>query len=264
MTTPPFCIFAKPRLRSSVPNRSRFRSSSRGTGGLRAEHPSVGTSTLRARSRQSHAAGSRIQGSGCPSSACSPSEKRLSEPVESAAAVRVVCVTGMPGCGKEEVLAVAQALGFSIVRMGDVVREEALRRGLPISDAAVGGMAHAERQVHGLGIWAERTLPRISGDRVLVDGLRGRAELEIFRNSFGDDLSVVAVHASPRTRYERMLRRRRTDDAGSIEAFGARDLRELSWGLGDVIATADVMLVNEGTLEEFRRAARTALGRLHG
>jgi len=178
--------------------------------------------------------------------------------------VRVVCLTGMPGCGKEEALAVAQTLGFAVVRMGDVVREEALRRGLPISDTTVGGMAHAERQIQGMGVWAERTLSRISGERVLVDGLRGRAELEVFRNSFGDDLSVVAVHASPRTRYERMLRRRRTDDAGSIEAFRARDLRELSWGLGDVIATADVMLVNEGTLEEFRRQARTALGRLHG
>jgi dephospho-CoA kinase len=148
--------------------------------------------------------------------------------------------------------------------MGDVVREEALRRGLPITDAAVGGMANAERQVHGMGIWAERTLPRIQGDRILVDGLRGRAELEVFRNAFGDDLAVVAVHASPKTRYERMLRRRRTDDAGSIEAFRTRDLRELGWGLGDVIATADVMLVNEGTLDELRRQARSALGRLHG
>jgi dephospho-CoA kinase len=170
----------------------------------------------------------------------------------------------MPGCGKEEALVVAQALGFSVVRMGDVVREEALRRGLPITDATVGGMANAERQAHGMGIWAERTLPRIQGERVLVDGLRGRTELEIFRGAFGDDLSVVAVHASPKTRYERMLRRRRTDDAGSIEAFRARDLRELSWGLGDVIATADVMLVNEGTLDEFRRQARTSLERLHG
>src|SRR5881396_3356600 len=170
----------------------------------------------------------------------------------------------MPGCGKEEAVAVAQNLGFTIVRMGDVVREEALRRGLPITDAAVGGMAHAERQAHGLGIWAERIVPRVQGEYVLVDGLRGRAELEVFRGAFGDDLAVVAVHASPRTRYERMMRRRRTDDAGSIDAFRARDLRELSWGLGDVIATADVMLVNEGTLEEFRRAARTALGRLHG
>jgi dephospho-CoA kinase len=170
----------------------------------------------------------------------------------------------MPGCGKEEVLAVAQTLGFSIVRMGDVVREEVLRRGLPISDAAVGGLAHEERQAHGFGIWAERTLPRIRGAHVLVDGLRGRAELEVFRRAFGDDLIVVAVHASPKTRYERMLHRRRTDDAGTIEAFQARDLRELGWGLGDVIATADVMLVNEGSLEALREAARVPLERLHG
>jgi dephospho-CoA kinase len=170
----------------------------------------------------------------------------------------------MPGCGKEEVLVVAAGLGFSIVRMGDVVRQEADRRGLPITDAAVGGMAHAERQVHGLGIWAERTLPRIRGDRVLVDGLRGRSELEVFRKAFGEDLSVVAVHASPKTRYARMLRRQRKDDAATIEAFRARDLRELSWGLGDVIATADVMLVNEGTLDELRHQTRVALERFHG
>lgn len=178
--------------------------------------------------------------------------------------MRVVAVTGMPGCGKEEVLSVAQALEFSIVRMGDVVREEARRRGLPITDAAVGGMAHEERQAHGLGVWAERTLPRIRGTSVLVDGLRGRAEAEVFRKAFGDDLVVLAVHASPKTRYERMMRRQRKDDAGTVEAFRARDLRELSWGLGDVIATADVMIVNEGTLDDFRRAARAELERHHG
>lgn len=190
--------------------------------------------------------------------------KRLSEAFDSSRSVQVVCLTGMPGCGKEEALAVAQGLGFSIIRMGDVVREEANRRGLPITDAAVGGMANAERQVHGMGIWAERTLPRIRGDRVLVDGLRGRAELEVFRKAFGDDLIVVAVHASPKTRYERMLRRQRKDDAASLEAFRARDLRELSWGLGDVIGTADVMLINEGSLDEFRHQAKAALERLHG
>ena len=170
----------------------------------------------------------------------------------------------MPGCGKEEVLAVAQTVGFSIVRMGDVVREEVRRRGLPISDASVGGLAHAERQAHGFGIWAERTVPRIHGDRVLVDGLRGRAELEVFRGAFGDELTVIAVHASPKTRYERMLRRGRTDDAGTIEAFQARDTRELGWGLGDVIAMADVMLVNESSLEALHEAAKVALERLHG
>ena len=178
--------------------------------------------------------------------------------------MRVVCVTGMPGCGKEEILAVAKDLGFSIVRMGDVVREEAQRRGLPITDSAVGGMATAEREARGFGIWAERTLPRIHADRVVVDGLRGRAELDVFRKAFGEALVVLAVHTSPKTRHERMLRRKREDDALTIEAVRARDLRELSWGLGEVIATADIMLVNESSLDEFRRQARVALERLHG
>lgn len=173
--------------------------------------------------------------------------------------MKVVCVAGMPGCGKEEVLAVAQDLRFSIVRMGDVVREEASKRGLLITDTAVGGMAHEERKMHGLDIWAKRTLPRIRGDRVLVDGVRGRAELEVFRDAFGEGLIVLAIHASPKTRHERMLRRKRADDPSGPEALRERDLRELSWGLGDVIATADLMLVNESTRESFRAAVREAL-----
>src|SRR5436309_11885362 len=122
--------------------------------------------------------------------------KRLSELSDSSPPVRVVCLTGMPGCGKEEALAVAQTLGFAVVRMGDVVREEALRRGLPISDTTVGGMAHAERQIQGMGVWAERTLPRISGEGGVVDGLRGRAEVAGLLDSFGDRVCFVAVHAA--------------------------------------------------------------------
>src|SRR2546426_9310778 len=91
-----------------------------------------------------------------------------------------------------------------------------------------------------------------------------RSTLFPYTTLFRSALVVVAVHASPRTRHERMLRRKRLDDALTIEAVRARDLRELSWGLGDVIATADVMLVNEASLDEFRRQARAALERLHG
>ncbi len=171
----------------------------------------------------------------------------------------VVCVTGMPGCGKEEVVGVAEALGFSVVRMGDVVRDEAARRRLPTEDKAVGGMAHQERVERGFGIWAERTLPRIVGERVLIDGLRGKAELDVFRRAFGDRLVVLAIHASPATRYARMAKRRRADDATGLAALRERDGRELAWGLGEVIAMADVLLVNEGDLERFLRSTREAL-----
>jgi len=171
----------------------------------------------------------------------------------------VVCVTGMPGCGKEEVLRVAAGLGFSVVRMGDVVRAEASRRGLPMEDRTVGGLAHQERVEHGFGIWAERTLPRLQGERVLVDGLRGKAELDVFRRAFGERLVVIAVHASPQTRYRRMRERSRSDDAATLADLCARDERELGWGLGEVIATADVVLVNEESLASFRAETRKAL-----
>lgn len=177
---------------------------------------------------------------------------------------RVICVAGMPGCGKEEFLKVAEEKGLLVVRMGDVVREEARRRGLEITDANVGGLANEERKRHGYGVWAERTLPHIRGELALVDGVRGRDEITVFHREFGGRLVVLAVHASPATRYQRILGRKRADDVVSREEFEQRDRRELSWGLSDVIALADVMVVNDRDIDEFRREARRILADLVG
>lgn len=177
---------------------------------------------------------------------------------------RVICVAGMPGCGKEEFLKVAEEKGLLVVRMGDVVREEARRRGLDITDANVGSLANEERKRHGYGVWAERTLPHIRGELALVDGVRGRDEITVFHREFGERLVVVVVHASPATRYQRILGRKRADDVVSREEFEQRDRRELSWGLSDVIALADVMVVNDKDIDEFRREARRILADLVG
>jgi hypothetical protein len=48
-----------------------------------------------------------------------------------------------------------------------------------------------------------------------------------------------------------VVSRKREDDVLSFDELVARDERELSWGLGNVIATADIMMVNDGPLEEF-------------
>lgn len=168
----------------------------------------------------------------------------------------------MPAAGKEEFQKVAAEEGYEIVRMGDVVRGEARRRGLPITDAAVGGMAHEERKRHGAAVWAERTIPRVAADRVCIDGLRSSAELAAFRTAFGRGLVVFAIDASPATRWERVQRRRRADDAATWEEFLQRDARERGWGLEDVIAAADVTIVNEDTLEAFYAAVRKSLREL--
>ncbi len=170
----------------------------------------------------------------------------------------------MPAAGKEEFQKVAADEGYTIVRMGDVVREEAKRRGLPITDAAVGGMAHEEREKHGRAVWAERTLPHVTAERVCIDGLRSPAELGVFRRAFGQGLVVFAVEAAPKTRWTRVQRRRRADDATTWDEFLRRDERERGWGLEQVIRAADVHIVTEGTLPQFYQDVREALRRLDG
>ncbi|MEE8198604.1 MAG: AAA family ATPase [Thermoplasmata archaeon] len=174
---------------------------------------------------------------------------------------RALCVTGMPGSGKEVFLEEANRKGLSVVRMGDVVREEAARRGIDLTDADVGGMADREREAQGSDIWARRTLERIRTDRVVIDGLRSLEELDAFAARFVD-LVIVAVHASQATRYRRIAERARPDDISSEDAFRTRDRRELRWGLGGVIALADEVVVNEGDLAKFQAQAVTILDRV--
>lgn len=176
-----------------------------------------------------------------------------------AIATKIVCVTGMPGSGKEEFIEVAAGLGFEVVRMGDIVREEVARKGLDQDDATVGGLANSERKKYGLGIWAVRTLPRISGSMVLIDGIRGIAEIEVYRQAFPEGLYVVSIEASDEVRFERINRRGRGDATTTKEEFRERDEREKSWGLLQAMGEADFRILNEGPLEEYRAKAGRVL-----
>jgi len=172
--------------------------------------------------------------------------------------MKLVLVTGLPGCGKEEFVRVAEEKGLHVVRMGDVVRSEAKKRAAKFSDANVGGLANDERLKHGYGIWAERTLPYLNKDKevIIIDGIRCPEELEFFKERVENaELILMAIVSSPETRRKRLLSRARKDDIISQGEFVMRDKRELSWGIDKVIALAEHILVNEGTVEELRANA---------
>lgn len=69
----------------------------------------------------------------------------------------------------------------------------------------------------------------------------------------------MAVHASPSVRYERLVKRAREDAPKNIDEFRERDSREIGWGVAEVIALADHLVPNMGTLEEFRQASEKVL-----
>jgi dephospho-CoA kinase len=174
--------------------------------------------------------------------------------------MKLIVTVGMPGSGKDELIEVAHHMGLATLKMGDLVRDETRRRGLALNNANVGRIASEEREKHGPGVWAQKALPKLTETRMLVDGCRSDGEVSVFRHNFGD-LFVLGIFASPETRYDRLSARKRSDDV-DLQDFYDRDRRELKWGIGAAFALADGMLVNEGSLDEFRRSARTTLERI--
>lgn len=175
--------------------------------------------------------------------------------------MKLIVIAGMPGAGKEELLNVAVDRGIPFIRMGDLVREMYSKRAPEDANLNMGEFATAERKRHGQNIWAKRALERMSGDLFLIDGCRSMNEVEAYRG-LSDDVNIVAIHTSPAVRYVRLVKRGRDDAPNNIEEFNARDSREIGWGLAETIALSDHLIVNEGTLDEFRTSVNELLDRM--
>ncbi|HEY0196297.1 MAG TPA: AAA family ATPase [Methanobacterium sp.] len=176
--------------------------------------------------------------------------------------MKVIGVTGMPGSGKGIVAGVAISLGFQVIRMGDVIRDEAHKRNAKIGETAI-----QLRKEHGDFVVAERCIEKIKElskgsdnqpDLYIIEGIRSPFEVEMFQENF-PDFKVLSVNSSPETRFKRLLNRKRADDSHIKPEFEIRDKRELKFGIGDVIATADYMVVNEGSIKRFKKIIRSIL-----
>jgi len=171
---------------------------------------------------------------------------------------------GMPGSGKSIGVEVAKELEISVFVMGDVVREEVTRRNLPHTPQTLAKMMLLLREEHGPAVVAQRCVEKILRDssaNVVVDGARSEAELAVFKKTLSP-VTLVAIHASPRIRFERLQQRGRADDALTLEKFQERDQRELDVGLGRIIAQADIMIINEGDLGTLHTQVKQTLSTL--
>jgi dephospho-CoA kinase len=176
----------------------------------------------------------------------------------------VIGLAGMPGSGKSLVVETARALGYDIVVMGDVIRQETAKRGLDLTPHNVGKVMLQLREEGGNYVIAQKCVPKIeeqASPKVLIDGLRSQFEADIFKENF-QKFVVVAVHASPQTRFQRLSRRGRSDDPTNWAVFRERDMRELGVGLGTVIALSEKILVNDNSIEGFKIQVKDNLERI--
>jgi dephospho-CoA kinase len=159
----------------------------------------------------------------------------------------MICITGMPGAGKSTVATLLRNYGFSVITMGDAVREEAKLHNLEMTDANLGNLMLELRKDLGPAAVAYLILKKIHRDSnfkgdIVIDGLRCIDEVKVLKTV--GCVKLLAIHASAETRYNHIKQRGRADVPLNDSDFIIRDKRELDVGISEVIALSDEVVSN--------------------
>lgn len=181
--------------------------------------------------------------------------------------MKIIAFVGMPASGKSEAARIAAEMGIPVINMGNVIRKEVLRLGLEPNDSNTGMVATQLRKCEGMNAVAIRCIPLIKkagSDLVVVDGVRGIAEVETFRQEFGEGFILISIYAPIEIRFSRIQKRGRSDDMNNIDGLRHRDERELGWGMGKAIEASNVEIENNSTLETFKNSVIEVLSNYLG
>lgn len=166
---------------------------------------------------------------------------------------KVIAVVGMPGGGKSEAIEYLMTkYHWPKVYFGEVTFDEMKRRGLDRTQANERLVREDLRNLHGEDYYAEEVVKKIEalGDApvVLVESLYSGDEYRVLKHRFKQDFIVIAIHARPSIRHERLLHR--PERPLSLQESEERDWAQLNrLTQGTPIALADALVVNESSKE---------------
>lgn len=170
---------------------------------------------------------------------------------------RCIAVVGMCGAGKTEVVNfLMEKLNAPKVYFGDCTFDRMKEEGLKLDYENERITREKIREELGMGAYATLSIPKIKGfletnDTVIAESLYSWDEYKIMRDEFGDKFEVIAVYASPETRFKRLSERNNERPIKDIETFVKRDYTEIEGtDKGGPIARADYTIINETTIEE--------------
>jgi len=179
--------------------------------------------------------------------------------------MKVVSIVGMTGSGKSEVARVFEKSGFTRIRFGDITDGEIKKRGLELTEKNERYIRELLRQEHGMPAYAKLNLSRIDSalkhSNVVIDGLNSWEEYTFLKSYYGENFYVVAVWASPKTRYARLSGR--LNRYLTVEEAANRDRAEIeNINKGGPIAMADFTIINESSLENLEKETKKVIAGL--
>jgi dephospho-CoA kinase len=178
---------------------------------------------------------------------------------------RIVALVGMTGSGKSTVSDMLVEKGFKYLRFGQITLDEIRRRGLQVSEENERTVREELRKEYGMAAFATLNLLNIEelldDGNVVADGLYSWEEYLVLKENFGESLIILAVYASPETRYARLVNRTLDPEKDTARRFRkttreesmSRDVAEIeNLHKAGPIAMADCTLINEYTIEELK------------
>lgn len=173
----------------------------------------------------------------------------------------IIALVGMCGSGKSEAAEMLGKKGFTKIRFGDATDEEIKKRGLLLNEKNEKMARENLRRIHGMHAFAKLSMPRIKAaikrGNVILDGLYSMEEYEYLRAEL-KELIIVAIYASPVTRYKR-LAKRKIRPLSKNECI-SRDISEIkNLNKGGPIAMADFTVKNEGDLKDMEKEIENIL-----
>ena len=113
------------------------------------------------------------------------------------------------------------------------------------------------REKNGPGAVAELIKDSITNSTheiIIIDGIRSIHEINVLKQT--GNVKLLAVHATPDTRFNFLSERKRSDDPLTHEKFEERDNSEIGVGLEEIIGLADESIENNNvTIDEMVKSA---------
>jgi len=176
---------------------------------------------------------------------------------------KFVAIVGLCGAGKTIASNFFVEKGYQYARFGQIVLDEVKKQvGLRSDPALEKEIREGFRKKYGPAAMAILNKPKfdrlLKKGNVVGDGLYSWSEYKYLKKAYGNNFRCVAIQASPELRYKRLSERKVIDEKLinrplSEEEAKKRDYAEIeNIEKGGPIAIADVTIVNEGSVDEFK------------
>jgi len=167
---------------------------------------------------------------------------------------RLIGLTGTNGSGKGEAAAFFRDKGYAYFSLSDLIREELQKDGKEVTRDNLIRRGNELREEHGPDILARMVVNKVKG-KAVIDSIRNPSEVEHLREQ--EEFILLAIDAPVELRYERVKKRGREESASTLQEFIKKEKEEMTDSekgqqLHSCMKMADFVIINSGTLEDFR------------